>query len=72
MKHNGGRAALWIAAVVFLIFLSNVALGGARMGTFLGDVGEAVVLFVAVVFFVVGILRAEAAVAGSTGAADGQ
>lgn len=60
MKNHAGRAALWVAAIVFLIFLSNVAMGGARLGTFLNDVQEAVVLFVAVVFFVVGILRAEA------------
>lgn len=72
MKHNRGRAALWVAAVVFLIFLSNVALGGARMGTFLDDVGEAVVLFVSVVFFVVGILRAEQAAAHTTESADGR
>lgn len=61
MMRNGGRAAFVVAAIVFLVFLSNVALGGARIGTFLDDVGEAVVLFVAVCFFVVGILRAEAA-----------
>jgi len=66
MRQSQGRAALLIAVAVFLIFLSNVALGSARMGTFLDDVGEAVVLFVAVGFFVVGILRAEAAANAGT------
>lgn len=59
MNFKRGRGALWLAALVFIVFLSNVALGAAEMGIFLNDVGEALVLFLAVLCFVVGILRAE-------------
>ena len=55
------RAAFALALIVFLVFLINVALGGAGFQTFLSDVGEAVTLFVSVFAFVVGILQAEAA-----------
>ena len=58
---TGTRAALAASLVVFLLFLANVAFGGAAATTFLGDVGEAVVLFVAVFLFVVAILLAERA-----------
>ena len=61
MRFLKGRAALWGAAVVFLIFLLNVMLGSAGTPMFLGDVGEAVTLVIAVILFVIGILRAEAA-----------
>ncbi len=59
MKVNGQRASLVAASVVFLIFLSNVALGGAGSTTFLNDVGDALTLFTAVLLFVVAILLAE-------------
>ena len=58
---NGVRVALAASLIVFVIFLGNVAFGGAAGSTLLGDVGEAVVLFVAVFFFVVAILLAESA-----------
>lgn len=55
------RIAFLVALLIFLVFFSNVALGGAGFPTFLSDIGEAVTLFAAVFAFVVGILQAEAA-----------
>lgn len=60
MSRDRGRLALWASLVIFLIFFLNVALGAMGASVFLTDVGEAVVLFVAVIFFVVAILISEA------------
>ena len=60
MAAKRSRAAFTIALLIFLVFFSNVALGGAGFPTFLSDVGGAVTLFAAVFAFVVGILNAEA------------
>jgi Mn2+/Fe2+ NRAMP family transporter len=46
--------------VVFVVYFSNVALGAFAGNAFLGDVGEMLVLFVAVILFVVAILQKEA------------
>lgn len=56
-----GNAALLIAAIGFTVFFTNVALGAARAGVFLGDVAEMLALFVSALFFVVGVLQREAA-----------
>jgi hypothetical protein len=48
--------------LVFCVFALNVALGASSGGSsYLGDVGEMLVLFVAAALFVVGILQKEAA-----------
>lgn len=47
--------------IVFAVFFVNVALGAFVDGSFLGDVGEMLVLSVASVLFVVAILKKEAA-----------
>jgi len=52
---------LTIACVVFSVFVANVALGAADLTTFLNDVGEMIVLFIASLFFVVAILKREGA-----------
>ena len=51
---------LAISAALFLVFATNVALGAAGGGTFLGDVGEMLVLFAASAVFVVAVLKKEA------------
>lgn len=57
-----GYAALLCALVLFTLYFANVALGAARMGAPLGDVGEMLMLFASALFFVVGILQREAKV----------
>ena len=47
--------------IVFAVFFVNVALGAFADASFLGDVGEMLVLSVASVLFVVAILKKEAA-----------
>lgn len=47
------------SAALFVVFFVNVLLGAFEGTTFLSDVGEALVLFVAVLFFVGAILAAE-------------
>jgi len=64
-----GRIAMIGAGVVFAIFCGNLAIGkiailqGATTAPGLGDVGEFLVLFVAVIFFIVGCLAYERAAA---------
>ena len=61
------RGTLWAAAVLFLVFAVNsvvgkiAVLGGATVVPGLGDVGEFLVLFAAVVLFMIGCLAREAA-----------
>ena len=52
---------LYASLIVFVIYFANVALGAFGGQTFLGDVGEMLVLFAASILFVVGILQEEAA-----------
>lgn len=59
-ESTAKRAALFSALVLFLAFLANVATSRSMQPPILGDVGEAVTLFAAVAFFVVGILLEEA------------
>jgi hypothetical protein len=60
-----GSAALAAAAATFAVFFVNVGLGGLDRPVFLSDLGEALVLFAAVIFFVVGILARERWAQGS-------
>ena len=48
------------SVVVFVVYFTNVALGAFAGNAFLGDVGEMLVLFAAVILFVVAILNKEA------------
>ena len=67
MKKNAKPAALIGAGVLFAIFCANIAvgkiavLGGATQVPGFGDVGEFLVLFVAVVLFIIGCLSQEKA-----------
>jgi hypothetical protein len=56
-----GALAYAAASLCFVIFSANVVLGASGAGTYLGDIAEMLVLFAAVIFFVVGILASEAA-----------
>ena len=64
---RGGRVALWLALGLFVVFVTNVVvgkiavLGGATTLPGLGDVGEFLVLFVAVLLFIVACLTRETA-----------
>lgn len=51
--------ALLISAGLFAFFFFNVLMGALANASFLGDVGEMVLLFAASLVFVIGILRAE-------------
>ncbi|MEZ5808770.1 MAG: hypothetical protein R3D65_14000 [Zhengella sp.] len=53
------RYAMAGAAGLFGIFLLNVTLGAARIGAFLGDIGEMLVLFGFCILFVIAILGFE-------------
>jgi hypothetical protein len=61
------RGALWAAGILFLVFAVNIVvgkiavLGGATVVPGLGDVGEFLVLFAAVVLFMIGCLAREKA-----------
>lgn len=52
---------LYASLIVFVIYFANVAMGAFGGQTFLGDVGEMLVLFAASILFVVGISQEEAA-----------
>lgn len=49
-----------IAAFLFVVFFTNVAMGAFGGGVFLGDVPEMLLLASSAVFFVAAILKAEA------------
>lgn len=66
MSTIRAKVPLFCALVVFLVFFTNVLLGSAGLTSFLSDVGEAVTLFVAVLFFAIGILLAEAEQKGAS------
>ena len=53
---------MFLAASIaaFAVYFANVALGAFTGTTFLGDVGEMLVLFAASILFVVAILKKEA------------
>ena len=50
---------LLVAGILFVIFAANVAMGAASNSAFVGDVGEALILFAATLAFTAAILRAE-------------
>ena len=52
---------LLISLALFSVFVANVVLGAFANASFLGDVGEMLVLFAASLCFVVAILKREAA-----------
>ena len=62
-----GRHALLGAGVLFAVFIVNIVvgkvavLGGATTVPGLGDIGEFLVLFAAVILFMIGCLAREAA-----------
>jgi len=62
-----GRGTLLAAAILFLVFVANIVigkiavLGGATTVPGLGDVGEFLVLFAAVVLFIAACLARERA-----------
>ncbi|EFL88179.1 hypothetical protein [Ahrensia sp. R2A130] len=45
---------------IFVLYFLNVALGAFASSSFLGDVGEMLVLFTASILFVVAIIKREA------------
>lgn len=53
--------ALAVSALLFAVLAVNVGIGSAGGNVFLGDVGEMLVLFASSIFFVVAILKREAA-----------
>ena len=67
-----GRWSLWAAVLLGLCFVANVAVGkvaflrGATSHPGLGDVGEFILLFIAVFFFIVACLTREPAAAGES------
>ena len=61
MKKNG-TTAFALALLFFAVFAIDVAMGAFRVGAFLNDVSEMLMLFAAVVCFVVGILARAAAI----------
>jgi hypothetical protein len=57
--------SLYLATLFFAIIWLNVGLGSFGGKAFLSDVGEMLVLFAATIFFVVAILKREAAAKGN-------
>ena len=53
------QTSLFLAALFFGVFFFNVVLGAFFTTSFLSDVGEALLLFVSVILFVVAILVSE-------------
>ncbi len=52
---------LWVSAALFAVFILNVLLGSLGIKPNLGNVPEMLTLLAAVIFFVLEILRREAA-----------
>jgi len=52
--------SLLLSALLFAVFVANVALGASGAGAFLGDVGEMLLLFATTIMFVIAILKKEA------------
>ncbi|MEM0989554.1 MAG: hypothetical protein AAGK00_11775 [Pseudomonadota bacterium] len=59
MTGRGG-IFLIVALILFAAFFANVSMGAADMKPVLNDVREALTLFAAAIFFVVGVLVREA------------
>lgn len=58
---NSVKTLIGLSAGLFIVFFFNVLLGASGGTTFLSDVGEALMVFVATCVFVAGILAAESA-----------
>lgn len=58
--HTGTKMFLFASLIVFVVYFANVAMGAYGGTTFLGDVGEMLVLFAASILFVIAILKKEA------------
>lgn len=57
---DSSALALSLSAVLFALFFVSVAIGAAQRGALLGPVAEALLLFVSVLCFAVGVLKREA------------
>ena len=57
---RNGTLPLLAALICFIVFFTNVAMGAAKMGVFMGDVREMLMLLATAILFVIGILRREA------------
>lgn len=62
---SNGTVALAVAAALFAVFLADVAAGAFAQTSFLGDVGEMLMLFAASIAFVVAVLLRERAAQAS-------
>ena len=66
MKNKSGTGWLWAAGILFIVFVANIVLGKAALSPdfqapfSLSDVGEFLLLFVAVICFIAGVLCREA------------
>ena len=58
--------SMGIAVVLFGLYFLNVSLGAFGTAAFLGDVSEMLLLAISALFFVVAILKREAAAKGPT------
>ncbi len=58
--------SMGIAVVLFILYFLNVSLGAFGTAALLGDISEMLLLAVSAIFFVVAILKGEAAAKDST------
>ncbi len=56
---RNGRLALWFALLLTAVFGANVASGKFNNSVFMSDVAEALILFAASIFFVIGVICME-------------
>ena len=56
---RGAKLAFAVSGILFALFFGNVVLGAARLGAFLGDVAEMLVLLGASIAFVISVLMLE-------------
>lgn len=56
---NFAKQMLIISLILFVVFFTNVGFGAAKLGEFLGDVPQMLLLLASVCLFVVGILQCE-------------
>ena len=67
MNSKSGSVWLWVSGVLFLAFVANILVGKAALSPdfqapfALSDVGEFLLLFAAIICFIAGVLRREAA-----------
>lgn len=56
---NFAKQLLLTSLILFVVFFTNVGFGAAKLGEFLGDVPQMLLLLASVCLFVVGILQCE-------------